>query len=84
MEFKYICLVNLIKSTLGLILFLCKMKTEHDFYFAFVKMLMNSMASGQVPPVLGAEATEYNEGQVAQAFPLGPLKETNKLTITAL
>lgn len=61
MEFKYICLVNLIKSTLGFIIFLCKMKTEQNFYSAFLKMLMNSMASGEVSPVLGAEATEYNE-----------------------
>lgn len=61
MEFKYICLENLIKSTLGFIIFLCKMKTEQNLYFAFIKMLMNSMASGQVLPVLGAEATEYNE-----------------------
>lgn len=62
MEFKYICLVNLIKFTLGLIVFLCKMKTEQNLYCihknAYEQYGFWSSASS---PLLGAAATESRE-----------------------
>ena len=90
MEFKYICLVTLIKSTLGLIIFLCKMKGRSNIYILhFTKTLTNGMASGQVPPIqcwmlrLHSPMRSRLLRPALWGLSVRSTRETNKLTIKA-